>query len=265
LINQSRRKGANQARMLTLKSCHELAVELHPHKGRMLRLDLDSDLDRDISLDSLGRAELLLRLDREFKVRLPDSLMGDARWARDLLEGVLAASPTLPPRAIEAMGRVEPAVMEPIAAATLIEMLAAREFVARMSARLCSAEHGLRSGVRSSIPPICCGSSGNSIVGNSNAHERELHRKREASGRQATAGFQSVPLCVSRRYLLAVHVPCGHFYDLALITLALVRQRKDDERQRVRRSSASVDASSLFVSLHAASKARASRFKVSGS
>ena len=104
----------------------ELAIELHPHKGRLLTLDLDSDLDRDIGLDSLGRAELLLRLDREFKVRLPDSLIGDARCPRDLLKGVLAASPTLPPSAIEAIERVElPAVVEPIAAATLIEMLAA--------------------------------------------------------------------------------------------------------------------------------------------
>jgi 1-acyl-sn-glycerol-3-phosphate acyltransferase len=104
----------------------ELAVELHPHKARLLRLGLDSDLDRDIGLDSLGRAELLLRLDREFKVRLPDSLIGDARCPRDLLEGVLAASPMLPPRAIEAIGRVElPGVMEPIAAVTLIEVLAA--------------------------------------------------------------------------------------------------------------------------------------------
>jgi acyl carrier protein len=79
---------------------HELAIELHPHKGRELRVDLDSDLDRDVGLDSLGRAELLLRLDREFKVRLRDSLIGDARCPRDLLEGVLAASPTLPPRPI---------------------------------------------------------------------------------------------------------------------------------------------------------------------
>src|SRR3974377_2233086 len=112
------------ARILAL--VRELAVELHPHKGLLLTLDLDSDLDRDIGLDSLGRAELLLRLDREFKVRLPDSLIGDARCPRDLLEGVLAPSPTLPPSAIEAIERVDlPAVVEPIAAATLIEMLAA--------------------------------------------------------------------------------------------------------------------------------------------
>jgi acyl carrier protein len=104
----------------------ELAVELHPRRGHTLTLDLDSDLDRDVGLDSLGRAELLLRLDRQFKVRLPDSLIGDARCPRDLLAGVLAASPTVPPPAIEAIARVAlPAVMEPATAATLIDVLAA--------------------------------------------------------------------------------------------------------------------------------------------
>jgi 1-acyl-sn-glycerol-3-phosphate acyltransferase len=119
----SAREDAISARIVDI--VRELAVELHPRRGHTLRLDLDSDLDRDAGLDSLGRAELLLRLDRQFKVRLPDSLIGDARCPRDLLAGVLAASPTVPPPALEAIGRVAlPAVMEPTAAATLIEVLA---------------------------------------------------------------------------------------------------------------------------------------------
>ena len=104
----------------------ELAVELRPHRGHTLSLNLDSDLDRDVGLDSLGRAELLLRLDREFKIRLPDSLIGDARCPKDLLNGVLAASPTVAPPAIEAMAHMAlPEVVEPTTAATLIDTLAA--------------------------------------------------------------------------------------------------------------------------------------------
>jgi hypothetical protein len=102
----------------------ELALELHPRKGHPLRLDLDSDLDRDAGLDRLGRAEVLLRADRLFKVRLPDSLIGDARCPRHLLEAVLAASPTVPAPAMEAIGRVAlPAIMESATAAALVEAL----------------------------------------------------------------------------------------------------------------------------------------------
>jgi acyl carrier protein len=70
---------------------HQLAIELHPYKSRTLRVDINSDLDRDVGLDSLGRAELLLRLDLEFKVRLPDNLIGDARCPSDLLDATPSA------------------------------------------------------------------------------------------------------------------------------------------------------------------------------
>jgi 1-acyl-sn-glycerol-3-phosphate acyltransferase len=104
----------------------DLALELRPQRGRAPRVDLDSDLDRDVGLDSLGRAELLLRLDREFKVRLPDRLIGDARSPADLLEGVLAASPTVPaPAAEPPEPGTLPQAVEPTGAATLLDVLAA--------------------------------------------------------------------------------------------------------------------------------------------
>ncbi len=121
----SAREDAIAARVVGI--VRDLAVELRPRRGRAPRVDLDSDLDWDVGLDSLGRAELLLRLDREFKVRLPDSLIGDARCPADLLESVLAASPTVPPPPTEAPGpgALPPQAVEPRAAATLIDVLAA--------------------------------------------------------------------------------------------------------------------------------------------
>src|SRR3989304_4022906 len=71
----------------------DLVWELHPHMQRRVAVTLDSDLDRDLGLDSLGRAELVLRIDRAFKVHLPDQLLADASTPRDLLQALLAAAP----------------------------------------------------------------------------------------------------------------------------------------------------------------------------
>ena len=71
----------------------DLVWELHPHLRRSTPVDLDSDFDRDLGLDSLGRAELILRLDKAFKVRLPDHLLNEADTPRQLLTAVLAVGP----------------------------------------------------------------------------------------------------------------------------------------------------------------------------
>jgi 1-acyl-sn-glycerol-3-phosphate acyltransferase len=122
----ARRRQADEktARQL-LVIVRDLALELHPHLRRTLSVDLDSDLDRDVGLDSLGRAELLLRLDRKFKVRLPERLIGDAQTPRDLLEAVLAATPDAGVRRTRAAVEpiLHPETAAPTQAATLIEVL----------------------------------------------------------------------------------------------------------------------------------------------
>ena len=73
-----------------LEVVREVAEELHP--GRKLRrLGLDSSLDKDLGLDSLGRAEVLSRLEKAFGVALPDSLVASAEAPRDLLRAVRSA------------------------------------------------------------------------------------------------------------------------------------------------------------------------------
>jgi 1-acyl-sn-glycerol-3-phosphate acyltransferase len=76
-----------------MRVIRDLAVELHPHLKQSLSVELDSDLDRDLGLDSLGRAELVQRLDKTFNLRLPGQLIGDAETPRDLLNAILRVAP----------------------------------------------------------------------------------------------------------------------------------------------------------------------------
>jgi len=84
---------AENAGSRLLRVVRDLAVELHPRRAKTLGVALDSRLDRDLGFDSLGRVELLLRVERAFGVHLPEELLGQAETPRDLLNAVLAAEP----------------------------------------------------------------------------------------------------------------------------------------------------------------------------
>ncbi len=64
--------------------------ELRP--GGSLEIALDSSLDTDLGLDSLARVELVLRLEKEFAVALPEHALATSETPRDLLRFVLAGS-----------------------------------------------------------------------------------------------------------------------------------------------------------------------------
>ena len=102
-----------------------LAEELHPRRAGKLNAGTASDLDRDLGLDSLGRAELLLRLDRAFSVRLPDRLITDANTPSDLIEAILAADPSSTHFALEPAEapRILSSISPPTAAETLVQVL----------------------------------------------------------------------------------------------------------------------------------------------
>lgn len=76
-----------------MRIVRDLAWELHPHLQRSSYPSLDDDLDQDLGIDSLGRSELVLRIDRAFKVRLPDRILAEADTPRDLLTALLEAAP----------------------------------------------------------------------------------------------------------------------------------------------------------------------------
>lgn len=86
-VSDASREGLAEAVMQILA---ELANELHPGvRHRMLTLD--SPLSRDFGLDSLGRVEMISRLEERFHVRLDDERAFAAETPRDLLEALALA------------------------------------------------------------------------------------------------------------------------------------------------------------------------------
>ena len=80
---------ADEAAARLLALAEAFVRETRP--GRVLRVTLDSSLERDLGIDSLGRAELLLRAERAFTVALPERALNEAETLRDLLGFVLGA------------------------------------------------------------------------------------------------------------------------------------------------------------------------------
>ncbi len=114
-----------EARLLAAVSA--VAEELHPGRdGGPARLD--SRLDRDLGFDSLGRLELLARVERAFGVVLPDRLAVAAETPRDLLRALTAAPDSAAAgaaaTAVEPPRPASPRTLEaPVAAETWIDVL----------------------------------------------------------------------------------------------------------------------------------------------
>jgi 1-acyl-sn-glycerol-3-phosphate acyltransferase len=99
-----------------------LAQEMNPNRPRTA--GLTSSLERDWGFDSLSRAELLLRIERAFSVRLPDHLLGEAETLEDLLPALAGAS-SLPTLDVTRREPIEESAVAPAPAdlGTLTEVL----------------------------------------------------------------------------------------------------------------------------------------------
>jgi 1-acyl-sn-glycerol-3-phosphate acyltransferase len=74
-----------------LAVARRLTEELRAGAPPREHLSLDTQLERELGLDSLARVELLLRVERAFKIKLPEQVLGSAETLGDLLTAVLAA------------------------------------------------------------------------------------------------------------------------------------------------------------------------------
>ena len=128
--NHTRDSAETAARLLAV--VREVAAELHPHLADA-PVGLDSVLDKELGFDSLGRVELLVRIERAFAVTLPEQVFATVDTPRDLLRAVTAARGAAAPAAATiarpaADSRRErpasaPATSIPLSAGTLTEVL----------------------------------------------------------------------------------------------------------------------------------------------
>ena len=84
---RSMRTDDAEARLLA--TVEALARELDA--GRGVRATLQASIERDLGIDSLGRVELLLRIEQAFGVHLPERTLAEAETVADLLAALRAA------------------------------------------------------------------------------------------------------------------------------------------------------------------------------
>ena len=75
-----------------LRLIESLYREVHPGRAPP-PISLESRLPEDLGFDSLGRTELLLRVEREFSVSLPAETLAGVETAADLWRAIEAAAP----------------------------------------------------------------------------------------------------------------------------------------------------------------------------
>lgn len=68
---------------------------MHSRPEAAIQITLDSSLEHDLGFDSLGRVELLTRIEHLFNINLPEKLFATAETPRDLLQAVLEAAPAI--------------------------------------------------------------------------------------------------------------------------------------------------------------------------
>lgn len=102
-----------------------LVCDLHAAPGGSIHITPASRLDRDLGIDSIGRVELMLRIERDFRLRLPTTVLSEVETVADLLAAVERTAIRSGPMRAGATPttRPLPSVSAPEQARTLVEVL----------------------------------------------------------------------------------------------------------------------------------------------
>jgi len=116
--------GATSVEHQVLEIVGSLVAELGGSGSPVTRVPTLYDaLDRDLGISSLERVELLLRLERAFGVRLPDSVMAEAATPKELVAAILRAAPAAAEAAPVPLEPPTPGTPVPASARTLADVL----------------------------------------------------------------------------------------------------------------------------------------------
>lgn len=116
-----------EAALLLLGTVQDLVNELHSQQNGIRTVRLDSYLDSDLGFDSLGRVELMARIEKRFHCTLPEQVFGMVETPRDFLRYIVVqneekrGSSSILPEDVT-IEQLE-AVQIPLSAATLNDVL----------------------------------------------------------------------------------------------------------------------------------------------
>lgn len=121
---------SNHAERL-MEIVRQLSRELHPKRKGVSHLTLDDSLEKDFGIDSLGRMELLNRIEGEFEIHLPEQVIATAETCRELLKKIVSAEVReesggrrrLPVSKVALPALREEMIAPPVQAKTLLEVL----------------------------------------------------------------------------------------------------------------------------------------------
>jgi 1-acyl-sn-glycerol-3-phosphate acyltransferase len=83
---------SNETSRVLFRLLADVVRELRGSRASVPSISLSSRLDRDLGIDSLGRTELIMRIERAFRVRLPISVLAEANTVGDVLRALQKAT-----------------------------------------------------------------------------------------------------------------------------------------------------------------------------